>query len=379
MNVDVIADATTFAAVADEWNALADRQATPLLRHEWFAAAFDAFGAGCELAIYIARDNRGLRAIAPFVIERGLVPRLALLGHQAFEPCGIVHDDAEALRAVLRRLQEQRLPVFMPRLACGSPELLAFRYRPWWRLGLPPRLRSYASVPLGPDWPAFEARMSKQSRTYIRRKRKAAEREGAVRVEMVAPAEAEVERHLADFIRVEGASWKGREGTALQCNARMRRFYTGYAKAAARRAMLRMFFLRFGPNTAAARLAVEHGGRLWELKIGYNERFSHCSPGILLTHETLHWGCDRGLLSHEFLGSAEPWQRWWPLELRSYQSLRLYPLSVAGCVAICQDAVRVGAQRVANPVRASIRNVLRRPRSDVQDAVKQTVPPIIAP
>ena len=65
-----------------EWNALADRYATPLLRHEWFAAAFDAFGTGCDLAIHVVRDGGRMRAIAPFVIERGLVSRLALLGHQ---------------------------------------------------------------------------------------------------------------------------------------------------------------------------------------------------------------------------------------------------------------------------------------------------------
>ena len=200
--------------------------------------------------------------------------------------------------------------------------------------------------------------MSKQSRTYIRRKRKAAEREGAVRVEVVAPLEAEVERHLAEFIRVEGAGWKSREGTSLQRDARMRRFCTGYAKAAARKAMLRMFFLRLGQHTVAARMAVEYGGRLWELKIGYDEKFSACSPGILLTHETLRWACEHRLIAHEFLGSAEPWQRWWPLELRHYQNVRLYPFSVAGCVALWQDAGRLAARRLAVPIRGGIRRFL---------------------
>src|SRR5262249_20530256 len=104
--------------------------------------------------------------------------------------------------------------------------------------------------------------MSKQSRTYIRRRRKAAEREG----ELVAPQEAEVERHLAELIRVEAASWKGREGTSLQFDARRRHFYISYAQAAARKAMLRMFFLRLGHSGGA------NGGRIRRPLVGTQNR-----------------------------------------------------------------------------------------------------------
>lgn len=357
MNVEVISDVRAFTHLKSEWNALADRYATPLLRHEWFAAAFDAFGAGCNLAIHVVRDGGRIRAIAPFVIEHGLVSRLALLGHQTFEPTAILHSDSDALQIVLHHLWSWRLPLFAPRLARGSAELQVLACRPLLRLRLPQRpsvINTSASVPLA-DWATFEAQMSKQSRAYIRRKRKAAERQGSIGVDVFAPLEADVERHLAEFIRVEGAGWKSREGTSLQRDARMRRFCTGYAKAAARKGMLRMFFLRLGQHMAAARMAVEYGGRLWEIKIGYDERFSQCSPGILLTHETLRWACERQLISHEFLGITESWQSWWPLELRPYENILLYPFSVAGCIASCEDAAKMAARRLAIPIRTGIR------------------------
>ena len=357
MEVEIVSDVRTFVDLQSEWNALAECHATPLLRHEWFAAAFDAFGAGCDLAIHVVRDGGRMRAIAPFVIEHGLVSRLVLLGYQTFEPSGILYADDKALQVVVHRLQAWHLPLFAPLL--GLAEVRALACGALWRPETLQRLHSSASVPLGSNWPAFQAQMSKQSRTYIRRKRKAAEREGAVRVDVVAPLEEEVERHLAEFIRVEAAGWKSRKGTSLQRNARMRRFYTSYVKAAARNAMLRMFFLRAGHHTMAGRMAVECGGRLWELKIGYDEEFSGCSPGILLTHETLRWACVRGLIAHEFLGRAEPWQRWWPLELRQYQNVRLYPFSVAGCVALGQDTGGIAARRIAKPLQAGIRRVLR--------------------
>lgn len=360
MDVEVISDVRTFADLADEWNGLAGRYATPLLRHEWFAAAFDAFGTDGDLAIHVVRAGGRLRAIAPFVIEHGLVPRLALLGHQTFEPSAILHDDSEALQIVLHRLRSLRLPLYAPRLVQDSPELRALACAPLWRPRPLQGLRVSASVPLPANWAAFEAKMSKQSRTYIRRKRKAAEREGAVRLDVVAPREGEVEDPLAELIRVEGAGWKSRQGTSLQCDARMRRFCTLYAGAAARNGMLRMFFLRAGEQTMAARMAVEYGGRLWELKIGYDETYAACSPGILLTHETLRWACECGLTAHEFLGDVNPWQRWWPLELRHYQSIRLYPFSAAGCVAASVDAVKIAARRSAAPTRDSLHRLLDR-------------------
>lgn len=365
MDVEVISDAKNFAAMQSEWNALAEYYATPLMRHEWFAAAFDAFGTACDLAIHVVRDGRRLRAIAPFVIEHGLVRRLALLGHQAFEPSGILHDDADALQRVLCHLRALRLPLFAPRLAQGSGELAALARGPEWRIGrlLQSATNASASVPLLADWTAFEARMSSHSRSFIRRKRKIAERQGAVRVEVVAPREAEVDLHFGELVRVEGASWKGQAGTSLQRDPRMRHFCAAYAKSAAIDGTLRMFFLRLGKHTAAARMAVEQGGRLWEFKIGYDERFSACSPGILLTHETLHWACEHGLATHEFLGVAEPWQRWWPLNLRHYQNIHLYPLSAAGCITFWQDAFRGVRRGFARSMRAGIHRALTHGRA----------------
>ena len=130
MDVEVISNVRTFRDLESGWNALADRYASPLLRHEWFAAAFEAFGINCSLAIHVVRSGGRIRAIAPFVIERGLVSRLALLGHQTLEPSGILHDDDDALQVVLHRLWSSRLPLFAPRLVRGSAELRALTCGP---------------------------------------------------------------------------------------------------------------------------------------------------------------------------------------------------------------------------------------------------------
>ncbi len=99
--------------------------------------------------------------------------------------------------------------------------------------------------------------------------------------------------------------------------------------------------MRINGEVAAERLAVEHAGRLWELKIGYNEKFRRCAPGLLLTHETLRYVFERGLKAYEFLGHEEDWERIWAADnVHRYVSFRLYPLSVGGSLGLVMDASR---------------------------------------
>jgi CelD/BcsL family acetyltransferase involved in cellulose biosynthesis len=356
--VQIVSDVAQFAALETEWNALAERCATPLVRHEWFAAAVAAHGEGRDLAVFVARRGGCAVAIAPFVVERtGLVPRLMRLDRDACEPTPFLYEDERALTAVLAAVADRGLPVVLPRLEADSDDIRRFRALPR-RAGL--RILRFkvpagTSVPLDADWSVFEAKMSSKSRTYIRRKRKSAEREGAVSFQAVCPEESSIDRHLGEVFRVEAAGWKGRNGTAILMDARARRFWSAYARAAARLGTLRLFFLRIGDATAAVRMAVERGGRLWELKVGYDERFARHSPGILLTHETLRYACQHGLAAHEFLGVAEPWHRWWPLEMRHYASARSYPLSLLGGAALCEDVWRFGMRGLARTIRAPLR------------------------
>ena len=62
---------------------------------------------------------------------------------------------------------------------------------------------------------------------------------------------------------------------------------------------------------AAAQIAIERGTRFDLLRAGYDERFARCSPGMLLTVESIRYAVRRGLRSYEFNGDAEPWTKVW--------------------------------------------------------------------
>ena len=84
-------------------------------------------------------------------------------------------------------------------------------------------------------------------------------------------------------------------------------------------------------------IGLEHANRFWVLKIGYDEKWAKCSPGIQLTMETIRYAFDRGLEAYEFLGSDEPWLHAWARQSHSYTSIGFYPLGFCGLYGLGVD------------------------------------------
>ena len=347
MLVEIISSRAAFATLKDEWNTMPQALCSPLARHEWFAASLDAFSVEDELALFVARSGGTLRAVAPLIIDRSMgSPRLNILGHQTQEPNEFLYTDEDALAAVCAKVMQSGWPAVMHRLRVESPEMRLLEQTPrrGIMIGRPAPVETARLALIG--WESFEATMSTSSKSFIRRKRKIAEREGSVVVDLIAPDQLNVQRHLDEVFRIEGAGWKSRVGTSILANAAMRRFYTAFGYAAAQLGIARLYFLRVGEKFIAARFAVSYAGRLWELKIGYDEQWKQCSPGILLTHETLRLACEEGLVAHEFLGRAEPWQQRWPIEIWRHTTLRYYPVSFHGGLSLGADVCHFGGQRL---------------------------------
>jgi CelD/BcsL family acetyltransferase involved in cellulose biosynthesis len=110
-----------------------------------------------------------------------------------------------------------------------------------------------------------------------------------------------------------------------------------------------VFLLTVDGKGAAMMLGVEHAGRLWILKVGYDEAWSTFAPGIVLHHETIRWAFERGLEAFEFLGSAEPFiqSRWMP-DLHRYRSFRAAPKTFRGILWFLLEAGSVAAKRTSD-------------------------------
>jgi CelD/BcsL family acetyltransferase involved in cellulose biosynthesis len=330
--------------IADEWNMLAKQFNTPLLLSEWFVACAETLHAKDQLSVLTIRSNGKLSAIAPMVMsKKGGVKYLELLGSSALrEPSGFIYSGENPLRRLICSLLDKRRPIILRRLDAESlqPRLLGQLCRGR-AFCLFRQAANSLYFEIDPDWKGFDESILRRRLKRLHRKERVAERNGKVDYEVISPTMKQLNRYLQELFKVEHASWKGRNGTSILSQPEMEQFLLLYSQAAVPEDKLRLFFMRIDKEAVAARLAVLHANRLWEIKIGYDERFSKCSPGLLLTHETIRYAFEQGLDAYEFLGDEEAWEHLWTEHIHPYVTVHIYPYSVSGIIAIGTDILRL--------------------------------------
>jgi CelD/BcsL family acetyltransferase involved in cellulose biosynthesis len=301
---------------------------------------------GEELRLVVIERDGELAAAAPLA-ARGRA--LELVGvRDLYEPADFAYLDQEALDALARELTSLKAGIVIPRVSKTSPTVAALRRAFRGRGAL--FARAAGATPVLDLAEDPEQHFNVRRRADVRRARRRAEELGPVSAEVLTPGVDEVEGLLAKVFEVEAAGWKGARGTALAQDPSRRRFFEEYARAVAAEGALRVSVLRIGEETAAVQLAVEHARRLWLLKIGYDERFSRCSPGTLLLLETARWAIGQGLEAIELLGQAETWTRFWTEDERACLALHAYPATARGAGSLVGDAVGHSRRRVLRGV-----------------------------
>jgi CelD/BcsL family acetyltransferase involved in cellulose biosynthesis len=326
------------------WDALVARSGSPIQQFAWMRACAETLAAPRRLRVMVIGAVPRVQAVAPLIERADRFGRLDLLGAEELgEPTDIATAGDGALARLAAGLVRSGRPLFLRRVLAESPVLSAIE-RAYGSRGLVIRRPSPGSpwIPLEAGLDEPEELLNPGRRSDLRRARRMAEQMGAVQCEILSPTPSNLEPLLEEAFRVEAASWKGRERTALACDTLRRMFFRRYATAAAREGILRLCFLRIGQKNAAMQLAVECGERFWLLKIGYDEEFRRCSPGTLLMVETIRYAVTRGLRAYELLGCPESWTAIWTRRAHPCASLRAYPTNARGLCALTVDF----AQRV---------------------------------
>jgi CelD/BcsL family acetyltransferase involved in cellulose biosynthesis len=337
----------------DAWEPLSASARFPMQDFSWVRACAASLLARHELHVVVVADTSGPIAIAPLVKPLKGPVRLELLGvGELSEPMDFVYASDAALSALAGAVARSRMPLDLKRIAADSPTVGALEraFRGKGPLIIRPG-NPYPRIPLDAGWTNPEQRLSSSRRSLLRRVRRRAEQLGTLTWEVAAPTRSNLAPMLEEAFRVEAASWKGRDGSALAKSPVKRTFFEMYAASACEEGILRMCFLRIGGRTAAMQYAVEHKGGFWLFKIGYDEEFASCSPGSILIEETVRYAASRGVASYEFLGSVEEWTRMWTDDQCECVSLRSYPMGFNGAVALGSDAARFAAGRIQRIVR----------------------------
>lgn len=130
----------------------------------------------------------------------------------------------------------------------------------------------------------LEKALSGSSRKKLRQHRRRLAEQGKLASVCVTEPEA-VRGAFDDFLQLEVAGWKGREGTALLCNAREAAFMRAAVFALAQRGRASIHALELDGKPISIQIMARSGRAAFTWKTAYDERFRDFSPGMLLLED----------------------------------------------------------------------------------------------
>lgn len=363
--VQVIDDARRLAGLQDLWNGLGSGLPSPMQHFSWIEAALATVCAGDRLRFVLLRQGASA-ALAPLVRSPGWLAVLRVIGVSRLgEPMDFLYSDEAALDALAAELCRAGHPLCLEHLLDDTRVLPALRRayagRGWIRVD---PMNACPVVPLHDGWKDPPTQFNAGRRSDFRRAQRHAEKHGTVSYEILSPAPGEVDRLLDEAFAVESRSWKGKAGTDLLTDRPLGDFYRRVAMRASECGDLRVGFMRIDGRAVAMQVMVEHAGRLWLLKIGYDEDFARCSAGNLLMLEAIRHAAQRGLVACEFLGSAEAWTRVWTERVRQQLKIRVYPYNLRGALYFASDATAFAVKRLRRIAQRQLERLGRRPAPD---------------
>lgn len=319
--------------LAREWDELADRAgAAPWMRPGWFQAWWRSFGKG-QIELLALRDERGLVGVLPLGRRHGVLRSPTNWHSPEF---GVVAADGAArdrlATAALARRPRRLSVAFLSGDSCGRGELAVAAVAAGYRV-LERVIERSPYVELGARWGSWDEYQSSRDRKFVKdllRRRRRLGEQGPVELELLTPAENELGALLEDGFRLESSGHKLEGGTAILSRLETRSFYTQIARWAAQKGSLRLAFLRVGERRIAFELLVADGGRVYNLKGGYDVDFRVFAPGKVIAYEILKHFFARDYETYEFLGHAEPWKLEWTDTLRDRVLLQAFAATLGG-------------------------------------------------
>lgn len=348
-SVRVVTDRDDFYALENEWDLLAAPSKNPLLQFAWYASCAEAFSHVGSIVTVVVQQRDNVVAIAPlWEVRSSGMSRYEILGSSILcEPCGLLYKEKAALTMLINALFNLKKPISTGRLNKVSPEMTLFASESAKRFALHAYRSTYSPwLPISASWDEYQKTISSSKRSSLRRAFRHAREYGTVTMDVIAPGAGDARQYLDEMYAVEHASWKARTKTSIRSNPHVEKFFNAYAERMAHAGSLRLSLLKINGSTVAGQIGIVFADRFWVLKVGYDERFSNCSPGILLMHHTIQHAFENGLQAFEFLGRDEQWLRMWTTQAHQYTSYWHYPVNAAGLVWLVKDGYTVASTKI---------------------------------
>lgn len=336
----IITTQAEFSLLEKSWDRLPQALCSPLLQFNWFQAYARVMKSNEKLHIItqcLATDPEKITAIAPLSLtKKNAISALEIMGSSClFEPTSFLFDRPQYLELLFVYLLSLKIPLSLKRL----PKEQADQLQQMSKLCLLKQgngaMYWQSPVALSSSENLFAPRLNKQ----LKRKTKLAAKHGQLSFIASKPDTRTFQQELSQFVAIENNSWKNSSKTSLFHDHKLHAFFAGYGKLMAQGSRIYVFYLLVNNKKIAARICVEHNQSLFELKIGYDEAYKQCSPGLLLTAEVLRYIHQEQLKGLEFLGNSETWQKQFTNQQRQDYSCKFYPCSLTGIGKLLSDLI----------------------------------------
>lgn len=337
MNVEVIRTTEQLAKLGPMWDDLVTRAGVshPFVTHTWVQTWWECFGGGADLMTLVLQEEGKPIAIAPLqrVTERlyGRAHRcVRFLANDHTPRCDFVvaAKPEESYAAICKFLMNEDAGWDVLQLRdvpADSPTLreLTTHAAQYGFLSGTRRAANSPCLPTTSAWGEFMETLPPKRRWFLRNRMKRLAKSGRVSLETVTGG-ADLPGALEDGFRLEAAAWKGKAGTAIECDATLRRFYTLLAQRAAERGWLRLQFLKLDEKRIAFAYCLAYADRMYLLKPGFDPEFAAFSPGNLLFYLVLEECHSSRIVAYDFLGYEDHWKRQWANQSIAHSTLFLY-------------------------------------------------------
>jgi CelD/BcsL family acetyltransferase involved in cellulose biosynthesis len=326
--VEWITEMARFAELSAEWDALLPSGRRPFDLHCWYTAWWRAFAGDDEIAICTVRDGGALVGAVPLQRHGNDLQAMANSHSGIFRPLASSPAAMDAL--IVAALQDSR-KLILRDLRQQDPgiETVADDARGAGMLLLLEAGSRSSVVATGGELGDWVEQSHSTWKKRLRRYRRKMDKDYEATFE-IARSPTDLEAELAEGFALEAGGWKGAAGTAIVSTPETADFYREIAAAFHDRGELRLSRIALDGEAVAFSFCIEHGGRLYSLKAGYDESFRRIVPGLVMQLSIIEACFEREVETYELLGEETEWKAKLATSTLSHVTLRAYRRNLFG-------------------------------------------------
>lgn len=339
--------------IKSQWSALYKQSKVghPFTTYEWFDCWYPAFCKDGQERIILLKDENGIRAIFPGMIEKynkgGVTFKRFSFAANGHSPrCGIIANanDHDAIDAILLAPFSQLSgKIFVTSIhavyTSSDTHSVLMSIDPSNAFLHEEHSFESPAFEMPEGWGVYLLSRSKDFRRRLKRKIKQATKLGDVSVDILEGSDAL--SGAIDRLKVlDRKTWQHKNGTGLFSIGESADFYSNLMRVFSTKGNVSLCFLQVNGNDISYEIAISRNLTMFFLKYGFDPAFNKCSPGVLIQSFFGEHVSFNGFKEVDLVGEITPEKESWETKRREHVNYWLVdPKSLKGRLLI--SALRI--------------------------------------